>query len=93
MVDIARVYSGSTSSIGCANVVVAGARRPDDALYHAIVERGSDRAAAGVDTVTRIGDCDAPGAIAHAVYSGHGYARALDTDPENRTFRPEHAML
>jgi dimethylamine/trimethylamine dehydrogenase len=28
--------------------------------------------------VTRIGDCLAPGFIAHAVYHGHRYARELD---------------
>jgi dimethylamine/trimethylamine dehydrogenase len=28
--------------------------------------------------VTRIGDCLAPGTIAHAVYAGHRFARELD---------------
>jgi hypothetical protein len=31
--------------------------------------------------VTRIGDAAAPGAIVHAVYSGHRFARELDADP------------
>ena len=36
--------------------------------------------------MTRIGDCEAPSIIAGAVYSGHRYARELDTevDPDNR---------
>jgi len=38
------------------------------------------------DSVTRIGDCLAPSIIAGAVFSGHRYARELDTevDPDNR---------
>jgi dimethylamine/trimethylamine dehydrogenase len=34
--------------------------------------------AAGIRTVTRIGDCLAPSTIAAAVYSGHRYARETD---------------
>jgi dimethylamine/trimethylamine dehydrogenase len=38
------------------------------------------------DSVTRIGDCLTPTIIAGAVFSGHRYARELDTevDPDNR---------
>ena len=38
-------------------------------------------AAAGIRSVSRIGDALAPGAIVHAVYSGHRFARELDADP------------
>jgi dimethylamine/trimethylamine dehydrogenase len=36
--------------------------------------------------VTRIGDCLTPTIIAGAIFSGHRYARELDTevDPDNR---------
>ena len=54
-------------------------REPHDALYHevraAIVE---DRTGAP-KTVTRIGDCLAPGTIAAAVYGG--YRAALEMSP------------
>ena len=33
-------------------------------------------------SVQRIGDCEAPAIIAAAVYSGHRYARELDTEPD-----------
>jgi dimethylamine/trimethylamine dehydrogenase len=33
---------------------------------------------AGIKSVERIGDALAPGAIVHAVYSGHQYAQQLD---------------
>jgi dimethylamine/trimethylamine dehydrogenase len=37
-------------------------------------------------SLSRIGDCEAPSIIAGAVFSGHRYARELDTDvdPDNR---------
>ena len=35
-------------------------------------------AAAGIKSVTAIGDAFAPATIAHAVYAGHRYARELD---------------
>jgi dimethylamine/trimethylamine dehydrogenase len=37
--------------------------------------------------VTRIGDALAPGAIVHAVYSGHRFARELDADPAALLYR------
>jgi dimethylamine/trimethylamine dehydrogenase len=36
---------------------------------------------AGIAAVTRIGDALAPGAIVHAVASGHRYARELESTP------------
>jgi len=37
--------------------------------------------------VTRIGDALAPGALVHAIYSGHRYARELDADPAAVRYR------
>jgi dimethylamine/trimethylamine dehydrogenase len=44
-------------------------RLPNDGLYHELTDK--------IDIV-RIGDCNAPGTIATAVYSGHAYAREMD---------------
>jgi dimethylamine/trimethylamine dehydrogenase len=33
----------------------------------------------GIDRVRRVGDCYGPGTIQAAVYSGHKFARELDT--------------
>jgi dimethylamine/trimethylamine dehydrogenase len=41
--------------------------------------RDADLKKAGVASVTRIGDALAPGAIVHAVHSGHRSAREFDT--------------
>jgi len=56
-------------------------RKPHDELYQALRAKGSDLDSAGIASVTRIGDSLAPGAIVHAVHSGHQFARALDIDP------------
>ena len=51
----------------------------------------TDLTAAGIRSVTRIGDCLNPGIIAAAVHSGHRYARELDAPPAgDLPFRVEH---
>jgi dimethylamine/trimethylamine dehydrogenase len=57
------------------------ARLPEDALYRALREREAEWADAGLRSVRVIGDAEAPGLIAHAVYAGHRYARELDAPP------------
>ena len=74
-------------------MVVAGARRPNDSLYTALVDREPEWQAAGIATVSRLGDCDAPGAIVHAVNAGHRYARELDAEPAELVFRSERIKL
>jgi dimethylamine/trimethylamine dehydrogenase len=59
-------------------VITVTARLPDDALYQDLLLREAEWSKAGVRSVCCIGDADAPGLIAHAVYAGHRYARALD---------------
>jgi dimethylamine/trimethylamine dehydrogenase len=54
---------------------------PRDDLYQALMARGPDLKNAGIVNISRIGDAFAPGAIVHAVYSGHRYAREFDTQP------------
>jgi dimethylamine/trimethylamine dehydrogenase len=49
--------------------------------------RAGEFADAGIRSVKRIGDALAPGAIVHAVYSGHRYAEELDTAPAAARYR------
>jgi dimethylamine/trimethylamine dehydrogenase len=80
-VEIACGYTGKTRTIPAKSVVAVTARLPHEDLYQALV---ADRPAlqnAGIKSVTRIGDCLAAGFIAHAVHSGHKYARDLDEPP------------
>lgn len=80
-------FTDQETCLPCRSLVIVGLRSPCDALYHALVERGGDLEAAGIATVSRIGDAQAPGAIVHAVHSGHRYARALDAAPDAELWR------
>ncbi len=63
------VYTGRVHEVGAATVVMVTSRAPEDSLF---------RTLDGRIAIGRIGDCDAPGTIATAVYSGHRYAREMD---------------
>ncbi|MFV2000453.1 MAG: FAD-dependent oxidoreductase [Acidimicrobiia bacterium] len=65
------VFTARTWDVESSSVVMAASRRPVDGLYYELVDEMN---------VTRIGDCLAPGTIATSVYSGHRYARELDTE-------------
>jgi len=54
------------------------ARLPSDALYDSLSSAPEQLSAAHIASVTRIGDCYAPGTIQAAVYSGHKFARELE---------------
>ncbi|MGV1793343.1 oxidoreductase [Rhizobium sp. A37_96] len=90
------VYSGKLSSIDCATLVPVTARLPNDDLWLAMKARECEWADAGIKSVTRLGDCLAPGLIASAVYSGHQYAQGYGTAPEDARVpfkREDIAML
>jgi dimethylamine/trimethylamine dehydrogenase len=78
-VTLADVYSGAEKRLACGSLVIVGMRKPRHDLYRALVARDADLEAAGTASITRIGDSLAPGAIVHAVHSGHRYAREFDT--------------
>ncbi len=63
------IYTGRLREVAATSVVMTTSRVPEDALYRSLADRIA---------VQRIGDCDAPGTIATAVYSGHRYAREMD---------------
>jgi dimethylamine/trimethylamine dehydrogenase len=79
-------FTDAETCLPCRSLLIVGLRRPRDELYHALTARGDDLKSAGVASVTCIGDASAPGAIVHAVHSGHRYARALDM-PEAELYR------
>ena len=77
-VEIACGYSGETRQVAAKALVLVTSRLPNEALYLDLMAAPEKLEAAGIKSVTRIGDCLAPGFIAHAVYHGHRYARELD---------------
>ena len=89
---LACVFTGQEYSLAVKAIVSVTARLPNDHLYQEL--QASDISAAGIRSVTRIGDCLAPGPIAYAVYSGHNYARLLDEPPIGDVpFRRHLAMM
>ncbi len=76
---LASQFTGAAKRLACKSLVIVGARLANDALHTALGARPQEWAA--IQSVTRIGDALAPGAIVHAVYSGHRYARELDAAP------------
>jgi len=75
---IAHVYSAAEQFVGAASLLTITARLPNDALYQSLLARESEWCDAGIESVEAIGDCFAPGLIAHAVYAGQRYAQELD---------------
>ena len=80
VLTLASQFTDKQTHLACGSLVIVGARFPNDALYHELAGRHA--------SVTRIGDALAPGAIVHAVYGGHTYARELDAAPVFRRDKP-----
>jgi len=77
-VDTNCTYTDKITAIGAQAVVVVASRVANDAVFHGLMARQADWADAGIRSVQRIGDAEAPGPIAWATYAGHRYARGLD---------------
>ncbi len=82
--ELACIYTGAVQRVPAASLVAVTSRLANDALFRALKADEAGRAKAGIATLRAIGDCDAPGALMHAVYSGHKAARehgeAIDPD-------------
>ncbi|WP_374311402.1 FAD-dependent oxidoreductase [Dongia sp.] len=74
--ELGCVYGGSATVIDIANLVPVTSRQPNTALFEALQADGRT-----MQSIARIGDAEAPGIIAHAVYAGHRFARNLGRDP------------
>jgi dimethylamine/trimethylamine dehydrogenase len=72
-VELTSIYRNSdVKFIDCGSLIIVGARSANDQLFRELKS-------AEMTSLRSIGDCRAPGTIAHAVYSGHEYARTIDT--------------
>jgi len=71
-------YTGRETRVAADAVVMVTARKPNDSLYKDLVSHRDYQVGVTTKSVKKIGDCDAPGIIAAAVFAGHRYARDLD---------------
>ena len=62
--ELSCIYTGKTRQVACGSFVPVTSRAGIDGLWRALKE-------APLKSLQRIGDCKAPGLIAHAVYDGH----------------------
>ena len=72
------VYSGREGKLDFDSLLLLTARLPREELYLELASDPERLKDAGIETLRPIGDAYAPGAVVHAVYSGHRYARELD---------------
>jgi dimethylamine/trimethylamine dehydrogenase len=73
-------YTARETSHEADSVVMVTARQPNDSLYHDLIAHPSFQDGTSFKSLAKIGDCDAPGIIAAAVFAGHRYARELEED-------------
>ena len=88
------VFTGRQKILEVDAVLPVTARLPEETLLHEL--RAADLAAAGIESVTAIGDALAPATIAHAIYAGRRYAEELDATllpPDTLPFRREITEL
>jgi len=78
LLTLENIWDGTIIEHPCDAVVTVTSRLPDDALYQSLLSREPEWTDAGIRSLRCIGDAEAPGLIAHAVYAGHRYARELE---------------
>jgi dimethylamine/trimethylamine dehydrogenase len=93
-VQLASIYRGGAArTVDCGSLVVVGIRTGNDDLFQELNSDPDRLAGAGISSLRSIGDCRAPGTIAHAVYSGHECARTIDAGDSFQPFAWERPML
>ncbi len=86
-------YSGRKSEIPCGQLLLVTSRMPQDALWRELYVQEEQRKDAGIKSISRIGDCLAPGLIAAACYSGHALARAAENGDAVAPLREDMTRL
>jgi dimethylamine/trimethylamine dehydrogenase len=71
------VFSGQQSKMPSDYLIPISTRIPNDELWNKLESRRDAFDARGGLSMQRIGDCQAPGIVAAAVYAGHKAAREL----------------
>jgi dimethylamine/trimethylamine dehydrogenase len=93
-VSALKMGPNTAEEVACATLVLATSRDPADSLTRSLKADADGLAAAGVRSVTGIGDCLAPGLIVDAVYAGHRYAREFGAaQGDGLRYRRERIIL
>ncbi len=91
---LSNLFNGHPLTRGIDAVVIVGLRLPNTDLYDALqkLQAGGHESISNA-RLSLIGDALAPGAIAHAVHSGHGFSRGLLGGDDDRYLRDEPINL
>ncbi len=87
------VYSAHRQTMDCGTLVPVTSRQPEEDLWNRLNAHKALWDDAGIKTVTRIGDCLAPGLIAAAVYSGHAYAQSFGNTENADPLREDYGRV
>jgi dimethylamine/trimethylamine dehydrogenase len=87
------LFTGEERRLAYRSIVIVGLRSPRAELMAALEARAGEVAAAGVRSIERAGDALAPGAIVHAIHSGHRVARELDLDERAAPYRRDFPIV
>ncbi|MEX0808525.1 MAG: FAD-dependent oxidoreductase [Dongiaceae bacterium] len=91
---LACTYTGKEEELAAPSLLLVTARTPDMTLFDRLSSDPDALKGAGIRTLARIGDCLVPGAVVHAVYSGHKFAREFgETIDNDAPYRRERIFL
>ena len=91
-VEIAFLPTGARKRLDCASLVLVTARTPERDLFDALASKTDSLAAADIAPPVCLGDAQAPGLTADAVYAGHRYAEELDAGDGELPVRRERVL-
>lgn len=83
---LTHLFTREATTVSCRSVLIVGLRMPRRDLIDAVEARRADLEATGIRSIATIGDGLAPGAIAHAVHSGHKAAREFGQGNSRRLY-------
>jgi dimethylamine/trimethylamine dehydrogenase len=86
------VFTAEELRLSCRSILIVGMRAPRDELLSSLDTRAAEVAAAGVLSVQPAGDALAPGAIVHAIHSGHLVGREVEL-VERRLYRRDFPLV
>ena len=91
--EFACVYSGRRSRRPFGSIVLLTSKDPATGLWHELRTREGELNAAGIATISAIGDCVAPATIASAVFAGHDFAMRFQEPERVVPFERERILL
>lgn len=93
LVTLGHVFTDDVRRLPCRTLVMVTHREPVAGLYDALAARPDALAGAGIRTLVRTGDAEAPGALAHVIHQAHLKARSIAAEPGEILFRRDYPVL